>query len=50
MMTDYLAMGGFAAFVWPSYGLSIFALAALTVWTLRADRRAKDSLGRAAVP
>ena len=45
-MTHYLAMGGYAAFVWPAYALSVIVLAGLAVWTLQASRRACDMLRR----
>jgi len=45
-MMHYLDMGGFAAFIWPSYALSVLAITTLTVWVLRADRRAHDMLKR----
>jgi heme exporter protein D len=45
-MADYLAMGGYAAFVWPAYSLSVIVLAGLVVWTLWANRRARDMLRR----
>ena len=33
-MNDYLEMGGYAAFVWPAYGLSIIVMLglAITAW------------------
>lgn len=43
-MSDFLAMGGYAAFVWPAYAFSIAALAAMVGITLRAYRRAKRRL------
>ena len=45
-MADYLAMGGYAAFVWPSYALSVIVLAGLAAWTLWTNRRARDMLCR----
>lgn len=30
-MSDYLAMGGYAAFVWPAYGLSAIVMIGLAV-------------------
>jgi len=35
-MADYLAMGGYAAFVWPVYGLAAIVFVAL-FWYVRAD-------------
>jgi heme exporter protein D len=45
-MAHYLAMGGYAAFVWPAYALSVIVLAGLAAWTLWANRRARDMLRR----
>lgn len=35
-MADYLAMGGYAAFVWPVYGLAAIVFVGL-FWYVRAD-------------
>jgi heme exporter protein D len=43
-MSEFLAMGGYAAFIWPAYGISALALGGATVWTLAAWRRAKAKL------
>ena len=40
-MTRFLAMGGYAGFVWPAYGISFAGLAAVVVLTLRSYARAK---------
>jgi heme exporter protein CcmD len=37
-------MGGYAAFVWPAYAISIAALAIMVGVTLRANHRAKRRL------
>ena len=39
-MTEFLAMGGYAAFVWGSYGMAL-ACIVLEVWLLR--RREKKA-------
>lgn len=43
-MTEWLQMGGYAAFVWPSWGLAALVLGGLTISTVRrlraAERRA----------
>ena len=44
-MDKFFEMGGYAAFVWPAYVLSLATLAALAGWTLRANARAKKRLG-----
>ena len=40
-MEAFLAMGGYAAFVWPAYGISLGVLLVATVWTIAAERRAR---------
>ena len=35
-MASFLAMGGYAAYVWPAYGISIVVLTAATWLSLRA--------------
>jgi heme exporter protein D len=43
-MSDFLRMGGYAAFVWPAYGVSVLALGTATLLTVRAYRKAKARL------
>jgi heme exporter protein D len=38
-LTQYLAMGGYAAFVWPAYAVALVVLGGLAVQSLRAYRR-----------
>jgi heme exporter protein D len=45
-MSDYLAMGGYAAFVWPAYGLSALVMVVLTVTAIRNLRRKERELAR----
>jgi heme exporter protein D len=48
-MRSYLAMGGYAAFVWPAYAIALAVLGGITVqsWRrYRASRRALDLLQR----
>lgn len=42
-MSAYFDMGGYAAFVWPSYGLALVTLVVLAVisWRARAKARAE---------
>ena len=47
-MTAFLAMGGYAAFVWPAYGISLAGLATIVAVTVRDYRRAKAQLASAA--
>ena len=44
-MSEYFAMGGYAAFIWPSYGVAAVLLAALFLLSarrLQAAERARD--------
>jgi heme exporter protein D len=43
-MRILLSMGGYAAFVWPAYGVSVLGLGAAIVLTLRSYARAKARL------
>ncbi len=46
-LEKFLAMGGYAAYVWPALGLTAAALTALGVGAFRAMRRAEAALARA---
>lgn len=43
-MMHFLAMGGYAAYVWPAYGVTALGISAALYFTLRAYRRAKARL------
>jgi heme exporter protein D len=43
-MSEFLAMGGYAAYVWPAYGAAVLVLAALVVATLARRRSSRRSL------
>lgn len=43
-MSGFFAMGGYAAFVWPAYAISLFVLAAMAVATFRAYGRARKQI------
>ena len=45
-MSGFLAMGGYAAFVWPAYGLAVGTLVALAIVSVRQWRAAKDEVAR----
>lgn len=45
-MAEFLSMGGYAAFVWPAYGITALVMAGLLVATLRGLRR-REALLRA---
>jgi heme exporter protein D len=43
-MSSFWAMGGYAAYVWPAYGISAVGLAAAAALVLRAHARARAAL------
>jgi heme exporter protein D len=43
-LQSFLAMGGYASFVWPAYGLAAAILAGLLLLSLRRLRRAEAEL------
>ncbi|MGO8919225.1 MAG: heme exporter protein CcmD [Stellaceae bacterium] len=45
-VAQFLAMGGYAAYVWPAYGLSVAVLGGLLWWSLAAYRRSRRTLER----
>jgi len=45
-MSEFLAMGGYAGFVWPAYGLSAAVMIGLLVAAWRRLRRAEADLAR----
>ena len=48
-MTEFLAMGGYAAYVWTAYGAAVVVLVGLTMATLarrRSSRRDLEPLER----
>ena len=48
-MTDsFIAMGGYAAFVWPAYGIAALVILAFAILTWRRLRAAEDALARTA--
>ncbi len=45
--STFFAMGGYGAYVWPAYGLTLVAFVGMLVWTvasLRARRREEQAL------
>jgi heme exporter protein D len=47
---SFFAMGGYGAYVWPAYGLTVLAFAGMLGWTLRtlaARRREEQALSAA---
>ena len=45
-MSQFLAMGGYAGFVWPAYGVSLLGLAAAVILCWRFYRRARVRLAQ----
>lgn len=45
-MSDYWAMGGYAAFVWPAYGLSAIVMIGLAVTGWRSLRARERDLAK----
>ncbi len=45
-LAGWLAMGGYAAFVWPAYAIAAIVLGALVVHSWRRHRRSGDELAR----
>ena len=43
-MAHFFAMGGYAAYVWPAYGVSLLGIGGLVVASLRSYARAKRNL------
>jgi heme exporter protein CcmD len=42
-----LAMGKYAAYVWPAYGASVLGIGGAIIWTLKSYRSAKQRLREA---
>jgi heme exporter protein D len=47
---NFVAMGGYAAFVWPAYALAAIVLAGLLAVSLRQLRRAESELAALGLP
>ena len=45
-MTSFFAMGGYAGYVWPAYGVALVVLAGLVAESVAAHRRARRELAR----
>jgi heme exporter protein CcmD len=45
-MNEFLAMGGYARFVWPSYALTFLVVVLNVYWARRALSRARDEVRR----
>ena len=45
-MGEFLGMGGYGAFVWPSFAITALVMGAMLVVSLRGFRRAEADLAR----
>ena len=45
-LATYVAMGGYAAFVWPTYAIAATVLGGLTIQSWRRYRASRDALAR----
>jgi heme exporter protein D len=45
-LTDYLAMGGYAAYVWSAFGIALLLLVGLFVQSRQSARRCEDELAQ----
>ena len=45
-LADFLAMGGYAAYVWSAYGVTAAVMASLLLWCLGDYRRRQRELER----
>ena len=45
-MIEFLRMGGYAAYVWPAYGITLAIVVLNIVWARRALGRARDEARR----
>lgn len=43
-LSEFFAMGGYAAFVWPAYGVAVVVLAGMVIESLRRVRTAEAEL------
>ncbi len=43
---SWFAMGGYASFVWPAYGVTAAVLGGLALWSWRRHRSSADALAR----
>ena len=44
MIAHFLAMGGYARYVWPAYGITALGIGGVIILTLRAYARAKTRI------
>ena len=46
LIGQFFAMGGYAAFVWPAYGLTALVFALLVIMTIKGHAKARDEVAR----
>ena len=44
LISEFLHMGGYGAYIWPAYGISILVLIGMVAFTLRAYRKERAAL------
>jgi heme exporter protein D len=47
---NWLAMGGYAGFVWPAYGVAAIVMGGLALYSWRRHRQSGDALARLQQP
>jgi heme exporter protein D len=50
MLASWLAMGGYAAFVWPAYAIAVAVLGGLAAWSWQRHRQSGGALARLQQP
>ncbi len=45
-MAEFFAMGGYAAFVWPAWGIGVAVIVLITAHTILRKRRTRMTLAR----
>ena len=45
-VTEFFTMGGYASYVWPSYGVFALVLGGLTLYGVRRNRAVREELER----
>ena len=45
-MANIFAMGGYAVYIWPAYGVTALVLVVATIVSVKAHRRAKNAVRR----
>ena len=45
-LSDFFDMGGYAAYVWPSYALTLIVVVLNVVWALRSLARSREEARR----